>query len=422
MVVWNSEVIAPAARWTRTWDATAARKGSHGLHLVRDATAGSGAGAYLSFSPVETGHRWGTAPNATQLGVTPLIGTSAIEPKKVWVRAYWKPVTMTANISATYYLMELVDSSGAQWAAIRYASPNRLALIMGGVAKGATFTPVAGTWYRLELFMECDTFGNVVAGWRVYAEAGTTPLEQASATNFTSSFPDIRTLNIGYKHLTGGAQGAAAQEGYFADIAVNDDLVATGQTGVHVQSPWGGANRNFLAPNAASISGWTASGGGANYLDVDEFGAGGVAPDDATTYCRTPAAVGTPQDSHGFPNPTIAGSEVVKSMAVITKSDDFAGGFPYYKMGMREAGGNLEVDMNDTAAWFWRCAAVGEVNSGGAWTNAKANGAELQYRKTTSDATAQMDVSSISVEVEDDDEMGAPPALPLKQRRRSAVH
>lgn len=411
---WTTETTSTA--WTAVVNGTAARTGSYGLHITRSTASGAlSAGAYETIA-LDTGTpRWSAAPNAAAF-TQPFLGSGTGHPRRAWLRVYWKPVTITVGASNNFFLLQLADVSNVNVASVEFRTGTGLALNIAGSNKGAFYAPSVGNWYRLELLVEIDHIYSSgvelhTTGW-VYDATGTTPLGVLSASHAAATWSDAKRINVGYRVNT--IQSNNAQEGYFDDFAVNDEKVASGQSGVHVQSPWGGATRNFLSPNAiGSNAAWAASAAGGNWAQVDEW-----VYNDATDYCRTPAAATTPKDSHNFPNPTFPGSEVTKSLGVICRAQDFAGGFPYYKMGVLESGTDLEVDHNQTGGWFHHCAAVGEVGGGGAWTNAKVNAAELMYRKTTADASAQQDVSAICCEIEDDDSLGSPPAYGAKQRQR----
>lgn len=405
-------------------DATAARTGGHGLHITRSTAAGAtSVGGYQRIILTSGNPRWTTAPLANTTS-TPLLGTGVDEPRRIWPRVYHQPVVN--NSGGNFHLLELALETNASVASIAWSTSGAsYRLRIGGADVGLLYAPSVGTatWYRLELAVEIDqiyTSGAAdlhVTGW-VYAAAGTTPLGYFSQyVALTAATVTIKRIVVGYRSV-GGIQGAVAQEGYFDDFAVNDDLVASGQSGIHVQSPWGGATRELLSPNAKAVgtwAEWTSVGDLVTpYENVDDMV--DAAPwNDDTDYRLTAAAATTPRDSFSMPNRTVVGAEVAKSMGVICRASDALNNFPYYRMGMLENATRLEVNHNQTGGYFHNCAAVGEIGGGGAWTNAAFNAAELMYSKNTADATAQQKVTMIAVEVEDDDGLGSPPALGAKR-------
>lgn len=421
---WSSETVSTA--WTAVVDATAARTGGYGFHVTRSTASGAlSVGGYESILLTSGNPRWTTAPDASATS-TPFVGTAAGDPKRCWMRVYFKPVVVTAGASNNFFVLQLAGGSNVGVASIEFRTNTGFNLNLDGTTMGVIYNPSVGTWYRLELMVEYDhirtsSSGDLHAtGW-VYTASGTTPLGYFSAhrTFASSTFTGPDRINVGYRVNT--LQGNNAQEGYFDDFAVNDEKVASGQTGIHVASPWGGACRGVAIPSGAgSFAEWTIGGSApsaSNWQGVAEYNAF-PGFNDGVTLNYTPAAVGTPRDAHHIQNPTMPGSEVVKSASVICRAQDLAGGFPYYKMGLYENSTELLVPNNQTGGWFHNCAAIGEVGGGGAWTNTKANGAEVLYRKTTSDATAQQEVSTIVVEWEDDDGLSTPPAAPVYQRKR----
>lgn len=252
--------------------------------------------------------------------------------------------------------------------------------VNAGSASAALST---GRWYRIELDVQESGSTAVTREVRGYLEG----VDFSGAAMIAGS--------SGYSRLRAGVQTTATADVFIDDIAVNDTSgsVQNGLPGpgnvVHLRPDSTGDNAGFA----------TTVGGSSNWGRVSE-----TTPDDATTYNATVATGTTTVDDFNLSSTSSAGvsGERVALVAVGGRigSDAATAASIVYRLKSQASGtvtesASVSVALNGwathkaAAPFVYQLVSYTDPQSGGAWTTALLDQAQIGYRSNVSQTTAR---------------------------------
>lgn len=240
-----------------------------------------------------------------------------------------------------------------------------------------------GRWYRIELDVQESGSTGVTREVRGYLDG----VDFSGAAMIAGS--------SGYSRLRAGVQTTATADIYIDDIAVNDPN-GSAQTGLP-----GPGNVVHLRPDSAGDNAGFATtvGGSSNWGRVSE-----VTPDDGTTYNATTATGTATTDDFNLGSTAAAGisGERVKLVAVGGRigSDAATAASIVYRIKSQASGTTTESASVSVALNGWathkaaapfvpQLTSYTDPQTGGAWTTALLDTAQIGYRSNVSQTTAR---------------------------------